>query len=157
MVFHVKHLEKVININIVFGRKTSNWKSVKSWLLSVAKKEKKTIHGLSYTVLNDEDVYKINLSVLKHNFYTDIITFDLSDTRNIIEGDVYISYGRIKENAKTFHVKLDTEYRRVLLHGLLHLVGYNDKSTSQQKEMRERENFYLARFDRYYNKKQNAR
>ena len=81
---------------------------------------------------------------LKHNFLTDIITFDFSEKKDQIEGDLYISVDRVKENAKKYGDTFKTETIRVVLHGLLHLIGYKDKSEKEKKRMRVLENKYVS-------------
>ncbi|MBL6872740.1 MAG: rRNA maturation RNase YbeY, partial [Flavobacteriales bacterium] len=83
-----------------------------------------------------------NQTFLNHDTLTDIITFDYSD-ENGIGGDIFISIDRVKENARKFAVPFDTELRRVMIHGVLHLIGYNDKSDEEKELMREKEDFYL--------------
>jgi rRNA maturation RNase YbeY len=86
----------------------------------------------------------MNRAHLNHDYYTDIITFDLSDKKNLIEGDIYISLDRVRDNAKQNKVKIVNELNRVMAHGLLHLMGYKDKSKSQIAEMRMAENDALS-------------
>ena len=97
------------------------------------------IESLVYIHQTDEELLEINLTHLNHDTYTDIITFDLSDKEGVIDGEIYISVDRIKENALTFGVDFWTEYARVVSHGLLHLLGYGDKSETESKVMREKE------------------
>jgi probable rRNA maturation factor len=119
----------------------------KKWLKSLAQNEGKTIKTLEYTLLSDEDLLAMNIEHLQHDTYTDIITFDTSSSDKFIEGDIYISIDRVKENAVHFKVSVDKELNRVLAHGLLHLCGYGDKTPSQQKQMRVKEDYYLNLFD----------
>ena len=88
----------------------------------------------------------MNKQYLNHDDYTDIITFDYVE-ENIISGDLFISFDRIKDNAKHFDIELIREVYRVVFHGILHLVGYNDKTDDEQKVMTEKENFYLSKVD----------
>ena len=97
------------------------------------------IESLVYIHQTDEELLEINLTHLNHDTYTDIITFDLSDKEGVVDGEIYISVDRIKENALTFGVDFWTEYVRVVSHGLLHLLGYGDKSELESKVMREKE------------------
>ena len=110
-------------------------------LLNILAKERKfEIDALLYVHQNDEELLALNQSALDHNTYTDIITFDLSDTEGRIDGEIYLSVDRIGENAKTFGVSFEEEYVRVASHGLLHLLGYNDKTKEEKETMREAEN-----------------
>ena len=86
---------------------------------------------------------EINRQFLKHDYYTDIITFDLSDT-NAIHAEVYISIERVKENATTLKASFKSELHRVIFHGALHLCGYKDKSDTEKKKMRQKEDVYLS-------------
>ena len=96
----------------------------------------KRIENLSYVFCNDEELLEMNQEHLQHDTYTDIITFDLGDKQNSIDGEIYISVDRTKENAAAFHVKPEEELARVVFHGLLHLLGHKDKSPEDQAKMR---------------------
>lgn len=99
----------------------------------------KRIENLSYVFCNDEELLEINQEHLQHDTYTDIITFDLGDKQNSIDGEIYISVDRTTENAAAFHVKPEEELARVVFHGLLHLLGHKDKSPEEQAQMRDAE------------------
>ena len=105
--------------------------------------EKKKIGNLSYIFCSDEYLLGINKNFLKHDFYTDVITFDLSPSKNEIEGEVYVSVDRIKDNAKQLDVSFKEELHRVIFHGALHLCGYKDKRKANEQQMRSAENKYL--------------
>lgn len=115
----------------------------RNWLNAVAQTEQHIIKQLNYIFCSDEYLLNVNMEHLNHHTYTDIITFDNSDKTNEIEGDIFISIHRVKENALTYKVPLVFELHRVMVHGLLHLCGYKDKSKTQQKTMRDKEDFYL--------------
>ncbi len=108
--------------------------------------EKKKLGNLSYIFCSDEHLLTINNDFLKHDFYTDVITFDLSSSKNEIEGEVYLSIDRIKDNAKQMGVSFKEEVHRVVFHGALHLCGYRDKNKEDALVMRSRENKYLKRY-----------
>ena len=108
--------------------------------------EKKNLGNLSYIFCSDEHLLTMNKDFLKHDFYTDVITFDLSSSKNEIEGEVYISVDRIKDNAKELGVSSKEELHRVIFHGALHLCGYNDKKKDEALIMRSKENTYLKRY-----------
>jgi rRNA maturation RNase YbeY len=108
--------------------------------------EKKKLANLSYIFCSDEHLLGINKDFLKHDFYTDVITFDLSAYKTKTEGEVYVSIDRIKDNAKQLGVSFNEELHRVIFHGALHLCGYNDKNKSDQIRMRSAENEYLQRY-----------
>ena len=85
---------------------------------------------------------KINFEYLKHNYFTDVITFDYSN-KQLIKGDIFISVDRVKDNAKNYKVSFNDELFRVIIHGVLHLCGFNDKTVKEKEEMRKQENFFL--------------
>jgi rRNA maturation RNase YbeY len=119
----------------------------RAWLQSSANKERQKILQLSYIFCTDAYLLKINQEYLNHSTLTDIITFDLSEKGSAgIEGDIFISIDRIKENAKQFHVPFQTELKRVMIHGLLHLMGYKDKKPADKVEMRKKEDQYLRAY-----------
>jgi rRNA maturation RNase YbeY len=93
----------------------------------------------------DDYLLEINKTYLNHDFYTDIITFDYSEN-DLVSGDLFISIDRVKDNAESFSVSFDNELKRVIYHGVLHLCGYKDKTENDEKEMREKENFYMNQF-----------
>jgi probable rRNA maturation factor len=110
--------------------------------------EKKRLGNLSYIFCSDEYLLTINRNFLKHDFYTDVITFNLSSSKNEIEGEVYLSIDRIKDNAKQMGVSFKEEMHRVVFHGTLHLCGYKDKNKTDQQQMRLAENKYLKLYFR---------
>ncbi len=120
----------------------------KTWLAKLAAKEKHSISELNYIFCSDEYLHKVNLEYLNHDTYTDIITFDNSEDKKnkIIEGDIFISIDRVKENANKFETNPDDELHRVMAHGLLHLMGYKDKSSKDSALMREKEEEGIALF-----------
>jgi probable rRNA maturation factor len=134
-------------VNFHFLRKRfsfSNSRNLKAFIFSLFKKEKKKLGQLDYIFCSDEYLLKINIAHLNHNFYTDIITFDLSDDKKKITGEIYISIDRIKENAVIYKTSFKQELHRVILHGALHLCGYRDKTKAESKEMRRMEDIYLS-------------
>jgi probable rRNA maturation factor len=118
----------------------------KKWIKNTSKSEGYEISDLNYIFCSDEYLLEINKQYLDHDYFTDIITFDNSEEDNVLEGDIYISVDRVKENAETFHADFETEMRRVLVHGLLHLIGYEDSDESLKKAMRGKEDEYLIQF-----------
>lgn len=115
---------------------------IKSFIETIFKKEKKKLKGLSYVFCSDEYLLQINRDFLQHDYYTDIITFDLSENEGI-QGEIYISTDRVKENAATEGVSFKEEMLRVIFHGALHLCGFKDKLSAEVKLMRNKENLYL--------------
>src|SRR6478735_5617184 len=120
----------------------------KTWLTKLAAKEKYSVLELNYIFCSDEYLHKVNLDYLNHDTYTDIITFDNSEDKKnkSIEGDIFISIERVKENAAKFSSEFDDELHRVMSHGLLHLMGYKDKSSKDSAIMRAKEEESIALF-----------
>lgn len=118
-------------------------KQVKSWIQNCIGMEGLELGEISYNFCSDEELLKTNITYLNHDFYTDIITFELNENKLII-GDIYISIDRVKENAKSVGTSFSLELKRVLIHGVLHLCGYKDKSRKQQEIMRQKEDYYLS-------------
>ena len=105
--------------------------------------ESAKVASIIYIFSDDEFIHQINKEYLRHNTYTDIITFDLSED-DTLDGEIYISLERVKDNAQKFEAKYVDEIHRVMIHGVLHLLGYNDKTPSQQRKMKAKEDFYLS-------------
>ena len=125
--------------------KLANETKVSFWLNQVVVSENYVLGDLTYAFFNDEDLKEINIKFLNHDFYTDVISFN--DTRNqIIGGNIAISVDRVVENAKLFDVSFDDELRRVMVHGLLHFVGFNDKTKSDKLIMTQTENLKTQMF-----------
>ena len=121
--------------------------SYNSWLQSVALEEGSKIRELNYIFMTDEELLQMNIEYLSHDTYTDVITFDNSESEEFITGDIFISVERVQENAKTFNTIFENELSRVMVHGLLHLLGYEDKSDDDLKNMRSLEDKYLQLLD----------
>ena len=119
-------------------------KLITIWLKSVVKNENKSIGKISVIYVDDNYLLDINIKYLKHNYFTDIITFNYNQGLNI-SGDLYISIDTIKSNAEFYDTNFKNELLRVIVHGVLHLLGYNDCEESEKSVMREREDFYLNR------------
>jgi probable rRNA maturation factor len=115
------------------------------WLSDIIRSEKKRIHSveINFIFCNDEYLLSLNQKFLEKQTLTDVITFEYSE-KGSLKGDVFISYERVKDNAKKFQQKAQTELLRVMEHGLLHLLGYKDKTPKEQKLMVQKENHYLA-------------
>ncbi|MCG6190746.1 rRNA maturation RNase YbeY [Maribellus maritimus] len=119
---------------------------LKEYVNSLILGELKSLGDISVIFCSDSYLLEINKKYLNHDYYTDIVTFDYVED-SVISGDLFISLDRVKENAETFHNKFVVELYRVVFHGVLHLVGYNDKTKAEQFEMRQKENFYLSEVD----------
>ena len=118
---------------------------IKEWLNLVAFEEGSKIQNLNFLIVGDKRMIHFNKTYLNHDYSTDIITFDNSENKKI-SGDIVISIERVKENSKKYKVKLEDELRRVMVHGLLHLLGYDDKNEKDKKRIRKKENYYLERY-----------
>lgn len=119
---------------------------LKQFLAALFKKEGRNLGELSYIFCSDRYLLAINRQYLDHDFYTDIITFDLSEKGQAINAEVYISVDRVRENAHEFDSSLEKELHRVIFHGALHLCGYKDKTAKEKQEMRKMEDRYLKRW-----------
>ena len=117
----------------------------KAWLNEVAKQEGKKILELSYVFCSDDYLLQINQEYLNHDTLTDIVTFDNSEDPKKIEGDIFISVDRVKENGEKLGTS-ETELERVMVHGLLHLLGYKDKKKEDKALMTEKEDFYIKQY-----------
>ena len=123
-------------------------------ILSVIRKEKKKAGDINFIFCNDKLLLSLNKKFLKHDTLTDILTFqygspvgrDLKSRPTEVSGDIFISIPRVKENAKKYKATFENELLRVMIHGVLHLCGYKDKTKDEKKEMRTRENYYLIKF-----------
>lgn len=117
----------------------------KAWLNEVAKQEGKKILELSYVFCSDNYLLQINQEYLNHDTLTDIVTFDNSEDPKKIEGDIFISIDRVRENGEKLGTS-ETELERVMVHGLLHLLGYKDKKKEDKTVMTEKEDFYIKQY-----------
>lgn len=114
------------------------------WIKEVARREKKTIKEINYIFCSDEYLLQLNQGFLNHKTLTDIITFDNSEGKNGLEGEIYISIERVQENAIKFNTEFEDELHRVMIHGVLHLIGYKDKKPSEKALMRKKEEACLS-------------
>jgi len=121
-------------------------KKLKLFIATIFKKEQKTLNSLNVIFCTDEYLLEMNIKFLHHNFFTDVITFDLSEEAGGVSGEVYISADRVKENATLLGVSTNNELHRVIFHGILHLCGYKDKSKEEILQIRKAENKYLKSY-----------
>lgn len=128
------------NLSIAF--KLHHKQHIKKWIKTVVEKEKKQVGNINYIFCHDDELLNVNIKHLNHNTYTDIITFDYT-ANNKIHGDIYISIERVLENSTKFKTSFENELSRVMIHGVLHLCGYKDKSKKEAELMREKENVSL--------------
>ncbi|MBZ5859066.1 rRNA maturation RNase YbeY [Flavihumibacter profundi] len=124
----------------------SNRNACKGFLQMLFKQEKKKLANLNYIFCSDEYLLAINRDFLQHDYYTDIVTFELNDPGTPISGEIYISIDRIRDNAKNLEESFTRELHRVIFHGALHLCGYRDKTQEEEKLMRKMEDKYLSAY-----------
>jgi rRNA maturation RNase YbeY len=135
-----------------YKKKLGRLKERKEWLVEIAETHSFEVEEINYILVSDKELLKINQTALNHDYYTDIITFDLSDKKGIIESDIYISIDRVEENANTFDIPFEDEMNRVLSHGLLHLLGYDDKDEASRQIMRGKEDEALQQYKNKFQK-----
>jgi probable rRNA maturation factor len=133
----INFFSEKITFEIANPRKTANW------LKKICLGDHQILGSLNYVFCSDKFLGKLNKQFLNHSTFTDILTFNYSE-QNLIQGEIYISIPRVKENAKKYNQPFQTELRRVLAHGILHLLGYNDKNTGEKAQMRIKEEACLS-------------
>lgn len=126
------------DIDFVFKHKRLN----NSWLKLVAESEIKKLGNINIIFCSDNYILDVNVKYLGHDYFTDIITFDYCE-KDILSGDLFISIDTVRDNAEFYKTEFNDELYRVIVHGLLHLIGYDDHTPEEQKIMREKENYYL--------------
>lgn len=122
-------------------------RATSKWLKSAIALENKKLGDVSIIYCSDDYLLEINKQYLSHDYYTDVITFNYCEG-DLISGDIFISVDTIKANAEEYGASFDNELCRVMVHGLLHLIGYDDDCESNQLIMRQKEDFYLERYDK---------
>lgn len=127
-----------IRFKVPHPRKTSTW--IKNAVIS----ERRIAGDLNFIFCSDEFLRTVNVTYLEHDFYTDIITFDNSEDGTTLSGDIFISVERVRENADGLELPFEEELHRVIIHGILHLVGYTDKTPNKKALMRKKEDAYLS-------------
>ncbi len=135
----------MISFNYEIEFQLQNEEQFNAWISKVILSENKNEGEINYIFCDDDYLLKINIEHLQHDFYTDIISFDYS-IGNEINGDIFISIDRVKENAQDFNVSFDDELKRVIIHGILHYCGYKDKSHKDEMLMRQKEDEKTAMF-----------
>jgi len=119
-------------------------RKIREWIIKVADNEGFKIGILNCILTSDNVLVQLNKEYLRHFTLTDIITFDLSENKGVLTGDIYISIDRARENAREYKVTLSNELNRLIIHGVLHLMGYKDKTLKERVLMKEKEEFYLS-------------
>lgn len=132
----------MISFNYETDFQLPNEAQTTNWISEVIFKENRKEGEINYVFCDDAFLHKLNIKYLDHDTLTDIISFDYNVGKEL-HGDIYISVERVKENAKDFSAEFDTELHRVIIHGILHLCGYKDKSEKELKVMRAKEDHYL--------------
>ena len=119
-------------------------KKSRSWIIQSIQQEDKVTGMINFVFCSDKYLHELNIKYLEKDTYTDIITFDMTDNEDVIMGDIYISIERAKENARKYRQPYLKEIRRLMIHGVLHLIGYSDKDRNHKKLMTEKEDYYLS-------------
>lgn len=136
----------MIEFNYETDFNLTNETLLKDWINDIATSEDFEIGEINYIFCDDAYLHKLNVEFLNHDTLTDIISFDNS-LGKLLNGDIFISVSRVKENAKDYKVSFDNELHRVMIHGVLHYMGYKDKTDLEKKEMRNRENLALTKLN----------
>jgi len=129
--------------NIDFKLDSEN--AIKSWIKAFCQHEGFTVDSLVFAFFSDEEVKRLNIKYLSHNYYTDVISFDDSNETNL-KGNIAISIDRVRENSKNLNLQFDEELRRVMIHGVLHFMGHKDKTKEQILNIRSKEDHALSMF-----------
>lgn len=128
------------------GFELKNKRFFTAWIKNAIAESNKKAGDIAFVFMSDDELLEMNRKYLKHNTLTDIITFNYNENE-VISGDICISIERVKENAASFNVDVLTELKRVMIHGVLHLLGFNDKSDKESAQMRSQEDFYLTKLN----------
>ncbi len=132
----------MVSIQHIEVDSTLNEETVESWFIKITNSEGVSLGDVAVVLGSDNWLLEYNRTYLDHDYFTDIITFDYVE-QNVISGDLLISLDTVFSNAKDLNVSRETELKRVVIHGFLHLCGYNDKTESEVELMRKKEDFYL--------------
>ena len=117
---------------------------LRQWILRTIENEGSELEEINYIFCSDKFLINLNVEYLSHDTYTDIITFQYNEGTHHLHSDIFISIDRMRENAKTFKQRQLDEFHRIMIHGVLHLLGYEDKTTIKKEEMTAKENYYLS-------------
>lgn len=135
--------DKISFFNEDMNYRLKQKKLLRSWIFSTIKSENRQPGEINVILCSDDYLHKMNVEYLKHDTLTDIITFDYSEIDKV-SGDLFISLGRVRDNAAKYAIKTADELHRVIIHGILHLCGYNDKSSLEKTKMTAKEDSYLS-------------
>ena len=124
--------------------KPTSIRKLKQWVRNVIRREQSLTGNINYIFCSRSYLFNLNRSYLSHHYHTDILTFDQSTLPGTISGDIYISIDQVRDNARLYGESFQRELRRVMIHGILHLLGYNDQTPEEENEMRKKEEAYLS-------------
>ena len=131
--------------NVGVNTKTPSKRLLKAWIKEFVSNHGKKVGELAFVFCSDEKILEVNQNFLQHDYYTDIITFDYREA-DFVSGDIFISVERVQENATSHNIEYNEELLRVLAHGVLHLIGFQDKSPQKKKEMTQNEDLCISLF-----------
>ena len=136
-----------MNIDFVYNTdfKLDNEAEISSWIAAFCQTENTSVDSLVFAFFSDEDLKALNIKHLSHDYYTDVISFDESKN-NVLNGNIAISVERVADNASKYSVSFEEELRRVMIHGVLHFMGYNDSNESEITVIRKKEDYALSMF-----------
>ena len=136
-----------MNIDFVYNTdfKLDNEAEISAWIAAFCQTENTSVDSLVFAFFSDEDLKALNIKHLSHDYYTDVISFDESKN-NVLNGNIAISVERVIENAAKYSVSFEEELRRVMIHGVLHFMGYNDSNENEITEIRKKEDYALSMF-----------
>ena len=136
-----------MNIDFVYNTdfKLDNESEISSWIAAFCQTENTSVDSLVFAFFSDEDLKTLNIKHLSHDYYTDVISFDESKN-NALNGNIAISAERVADNASKYSVSFEEELRRVMIHGVLHFIGYNDSNENEINTIRKKEDYALSMF-----------
>ena len=136
-----------MNIDFVYNTnfKLDNEAEISSWITAFCQTENTSVDSLVFAFFSDEDLKALNIKHLSHDYYTDVISFDQSKN-NALNGNIAISVERVADNASKYSVAFEEELRRVMIHGVLHFIGYNDSNENEINTIRKKEDYALSMF-----------
>jgi rRNA maturation RNase YbeY len=135
-----------LSIKIYYDETASrvkSWRKIRLLISDIIENAGKNAGDINVIITNDENLRKINVQFLEHDYYTDVITFNYNE-KDLINGEIYISTDTVRENSKEYEVTFNSELTRVIIHGVLHLIGFDDKTDEMRSEMRGHEDHWLA-------------
>ena len=135
-------MPKILYFNEEVSFLLKHKRKINKWIYNSIVSEERKPGSVNFIFCNDDYLLKLNQKFLNHNTYTDIITFNYDE--QVISGDIFISLDRVQENARRLGIQFNDELYRIMIHGILHLVGYKDKTTEEKVKMTEKEDYYLS-------------